>query len=435
MLNIQQQQNQQVQQLLKQQQLHTLALTLLQLEVPTFAGDPIEYCRFIRAFENMIVAKTTSYSARMYYLVQYTAGDVQELIHSCLAMDSEEGYREARKLLAKQYGQPYKIASAYVERLTNGPAIKVEDGTALQSFSALLTTCKNTLNEIGYLNKIENPDSLKKVVARLPFSLRQKWREVADEKTEAKAREVTIADIADFVEKKARILTHPIFGDIISEPKSKSVLEGRRSANRRLSSFAADAHDPSSSANGGVSDDILVLEPREPTLSCPLCKTTHWLSQCKDFRRRNVSERYQIAREKELCYNCLIPGHYAAVCPKTSFCKVDGCKDKHSTFLHPPAVRATNGTQSDIGTQSAYVNVDNPQCAFSGVGGSVTGLPVVPVKVRAKGSDTTVHTYAFLDGGSNTSFCSEQLTKRLGVKGINTTISLTTMEREQYEKV
>ena len=159
MLNIQQQQNQQVQQLLKQQQLHTLALTLPHLEVPTFAGDPIEYCRFIRAFESMIVAKTTSYSARMYYLVQYTAGDVQELMRSCLAMDSEEGYREARKLLAKRYGQPYKIASAYVERVTNGPAIKAEDGAALQSFSALLTTCKNTLNEIGYLGKIENPES------------------------------------------------------------------------------------------------------------------------------------------------------------------------------------------------------------------------------------------------------------------------------------
>ena len=60
MLNIQQQQTQQVQQLLKQQQLHPLALTLPQPEVPTFAGDPIEYCRFIRAFESMIVAKTTS---------------------------------------------------------------------------------------------------------------------------------------------------------------------------------------------------------------------------------------------------------------------------------------------------------------------------------------------------------------------------------------
>ena len=124
---------------------------------------------------------------------------------------------------------------------------------------------------------------------------------------------MTIADIADFVETKARILTHPMFGDTISEPKSKSVLDGKRPANRRLSSFAADAHNSSSSTDGGASDDTLVLGNREPTLSCPLCKATHWLSQCKDFRSRNVSERYQIAGEKELCHNCLIPRHYAAV--------------------------------------------------------------------------------------------------------------------------
>ena len=79
-MHIQQQQNHQVQQLLKQQELHTLALTLPQSEVPTFTGDPIEYCNFIRTFENMMEAKTTSYSARLYYLVQYTEGDVQELM-------------------------------------------------------------------------------------------------------------------------------------------------------------------------------------------------------------------------------------------------------------------------------------------------------------------------------------------------------------------
>ena len=65
---------------------------------------------------------------------------------------------------------------------------------------------------------------------------------------------MTIADIADFLEKKARILTQPTF--IISEPKSKSVLHGKRPANRRLSSFAADAHNPSSSTDCGVSDGV-----------------------------------------------------------------------------------------------------------------------------------------------------------------------------------
>ena len=366
-MHIQQQQNHQVQQLLKQQQLHTLALTLPQPEVPTFTGDPIEYCNFIRAFENMIEAKTTSYSARLYYLVQYTTGDVQELMRSCLAMDSEKGYREARKLLTKCYGQPYRIASACVERVTNGPAIKPEDGAALQSFSVLLTSCKNTLTDIGYLSKIENPDSLKKVVSRLPFNLRQKWRDVADTITERQEREVTISDVASFVEEKARILTHPIFGDISSEPKGKGGLDKRKSTSRRVSSFAADAHNPDHTGEG-VSEEISVPRFNRNSLCCPLCKSPHWLSQCNDFRRRGVSERYEFVREKELCYNCLVPGHYVAACPKTSFCKVDGCHDKHSTFLHLPSARFDDATQPETGAQSAYVSVGKPRRSVTGAG-------------------------------------------------------------------
>ena len=46
---------------------------------------------------------------------------------------------------------------------------------------------------------------------------------MADGITEAKAREVSIADIANFVEEKARILTHPIFGHISIEFKGKNI--------------------------------------------------------------------------------------------------------------------------------------------------------------------------------------------------------------------
>jgi len=65
------QQNSTMQQLLQRQQESTLALTLPQHEVLTFGGDPTEYWGFIRAFENLIESKTTSDSARLYYLVQY----------------------------------------------------------------------------------------------------------------------------------------------------------------------------------------------------------------------------------------------------------------------------------------------------------------------------------------------------------------------------
>ena len=50
--------------------------------------------------------------------------------------------------------------------------------------------------------------------------------------------------------------------------------------------------------------------------------------------------------------------------------------------------------------------------------------------MKAPGRDKTVETYTFLDSGSNTSFCSEELAKQLGLSGHETTLSLTTMEKE-----
>ena len=90
-------------------------------------------------------------------------------------MDPEEGYPEACKLLKQWYGQSYKIATAYVDRVTKGPAIKSEDRKGLQNFATLLTSCRNTLKSIGYSSKIENPDSLRGVINRLPYDLRKKW--------------------------------------------------------------------------------------------------------------------------------------------------------------------------------------------------------------------------------------------------------------------
>ena len=178
-------QNQQLQALIQRQE-STLALTLSQPNVPVFSGNPIEYWTFIRAFENLIDRKTTSESARLYYLVQYTSGDVQELVKSCLSIGDDSGYQRARKLLQKAYGSSYKIANAYVKKLTSGPAIKAEDGEGLRKLSIALTGCKNTLTEIGYLNKLENPDTLRTIVQRLPFGLRQRWRDVADNIREVK---------------------------------------------------------------------------------------------------------------------------------------------------------------------------------------------------------------------------------------------------------
>ena len=291
-------QNQQFQALIRQQQESTLALTLPQPNVPIFSGNPIDYWTFIRAFENLIEHKTASESARLYYLVQYTTGEVQDLVKSCLTMREEVGYREARNLLQKRYGSSYRIASAYVDKLTREPPIKSEDGDALRKFSIELTGCKNTLQEIGYLNKLENPDTLKTIVQRLPYGLRQKWRDVADNITENQEREITIADLSDFVTAKARAATHAIFGDISSQvpqPQGGS-REKPKFPFRSTSSFSTQA-DPEHTCN-----DVR-KQQNQAELKCPLCCSNHWLSQCDGFKGKSLADRWQFVNSRMLCVN------------------------------------------------------------------------------------------------------------------------------------
>lgn len=114
---LQQQQNQQLQELLKQQQLQMLASALPRPGISVFSGSLVEHSDFVRTFENLIESRTNDLSSRLYYLIQYTSGEVKELMQSYLSMDFKEGYETARALLKDRYDQSYKMASALIDRV------------------------------------------------------------------------------------------------------------------------------------------------------------------------------------------------------------------------------------------------------------------------------------------------------------------------------
>ena len=67
---------------------------------------------------------------------------------------------------------------AHLEQLTKGNPIKPEDhADLLEQFSISLMSASYTLKAIGYLNKIENPDTshtMKKIIERLPYKLQER---------------------------------------------------------------------------------------------------------------------------------------------------------------------------------------------------------------------------------------------------------------------
>ena len=312
-----------------------MALTLPQPTIKPFKGEPIEYCDFIRSFEHLVEHKTPSPSARLYYLIQYTSGPAQDLMKSCLSMNPEQGYTETRRLLKERYGQEYRIAAAHVRTLTEGPIIKSEDGNALLQFSVQLTSCTNTLKEIGSLGKLDHPENLRRVINRLPFEMRLKWRDTVDRIIESEERDVTIEDVTKFVTAKARAATHPIFGKVVNENKGKQEdNKGRRQFGSKAGGFATQGN-----------------EGRVNKSACP-CNANHWLSRCDKFRKWSLEERRKYVKDNKLCLNCLTSGHFVRSCAKQSFCKVEGSTGKHSTFLHPKRAPLNDGERKDLQNHS-----------------------------------------------------------------------------------
>ena len=88
------------------------ARILLPSHKPPTSGVVMSYPEFITAFETLIESKVDDSNKRLYFLDQYTSGKAKELLKGCLQMKGEDLYKEARWLLKKHFGDPYKIASA-----------------------------------------------------------------------------------------------------------------------------------------------------------------------------------------------------------------------------------------------------------------------------------------------------------------------------------
>ena len=177
--------------------------------------------------------------------------------------------------------------------------------------------------------------------------------------------------------------------------------------------------------------------PSQGKNRCLFCSRNHALGDCQSLRWKPYQERIQFLLSKKLCFGCLSTEHVAKFCPQRKNCKIANCKGRHPTVLYTsprerPAVDVGVGTEDVISTQVCSHMVKTGTSANSETSGEGrrTGMAVIPVRVRAKHSDKSVITYAFLDNGSNSSFCTESLMKQLGINGQQVKISLSTLEKK-----
>jgi hypothetical protein len=402
-------------------------LQLPKVEVVAYDGNPLKYWTFIRSFENNIERASVDNAARLMRLMQYCTGKARQVIQGCCAMEPNEGYIKAKKLLKERFGNDYLITEIWVKKVTGGGALKAADHERLLDYSDELNNCVMTLKAMRKLSEINNQTNLLKIAEKLPVHLQNRWRKEARDIRMKKQEAPSIEDLAGFITRAAEEANDPVFGQAAEVRVDYKAKNDNRQASRpvalqaRQRNFGIQMNSGAQANNVGSNDHLT---------NCQMCGVQHNLFQCNEFKGLTPEQRLKFTREKRLCDNCLRVGHKAMQCLKPTRCSVEGCGKKHTKFLHLPESRAAANTvtvhqQTSSTGQSQHAEAMNEvTCSLTGAGGmSRIALPVVPIKVTARGHSDYIIICALLDSGSTNTFCSEELKLMLGTEGRKEMIS------------
>jgi hypothetical protein len=406
------------------------AISLPQPELPKFGGEVIDFRSFIMAFDSRVASKLTFAADKLYYLNQLLVDDPKDIISGCMHMDPDSGYTEARSLLEREYGDPYKIGMVFLQKIHTWPNIRADDCSSLKKFSLFLVKCQTAMKTVSYLEVLNHPPNMLNIVQKLPVYLQHKWRDQASRMRLEQRKIMGYPDLVKFVTMAAEAATDPVYGR-----SSRESSDVKRGASGSAGSTKIKPKNSTSFATA-------VSTAKGDKIICALCKRHHDIEDCIDFKKKNIEEKRQFIREKRLCFGCLGFDHVSKGCRTRRKCA--SCGKGHPTSLHVEGFSLENrsstasgtGKQPQINTQqSSSVNqakrsdgkLDSSACTATEVCSSPILHAILPVKICQQGGRKCVDTYAFYDNGSSGCFITEELRDQLGVTGVGTTLQLRTM--------
>ncbi|XP_041484654.1 uncharacterized protein LOC121431209 [Lytechinus variegatus] len=392
-----------------------LAINMPKPELVCFDGEPTKYWNFIHVFDVNVACRIKDERTKLMYLTQFCVGKAKEAIECCGLMNPKDGYKQARKILQKQFGQPHIITESLVRNVVNRPQVKPNDSNALSDLAREMRRCQITLEQMGNTADLNASDTLIKIHHILPTYLQYKWAEKADCLLAAQETP-NFAHMIDMIERAAQISSN-MYGRSIGKPgndSSKPSQKGttRNPPGRMVTSLATEGQ----SSQG------------EQMRKCPCCEGQHQLGTCPKFKDKPRRERLRLVREKRLCDNCFKPNHVARVCRSPPACTIEGCTWKHHSLLHFTKEEPQSDIPATDVNDLAATTEDPSGTNLSMVGSRRVCLRVLPVKVKA--NNRQVETWAILDNGSDVSLCDRSLAKELGLREKETQFALTTISHD-----
>ncbi|KOB76380.1 Uncharacterized protein OBRU01_05853 [Operophtera brumata] len=97
--------------------------------------------------------------------------------------------------------------------------------------------------------------------------------------------------------------------------------------------------------------------------SCPYCKETHKIANCKQFAKEGYKARHDFVQTKRLCFNCLGSNHSVKYCRSYPCSRL--CKRKHNSLLHPDNSSSSSAVSESNTTAEVKSAVSAVKAALS----------------------------------------------------------------------
>ena len=268
-------------------------LSIPKLEIDTFDGNPLEFQSFMAIFDEAVSSKVSDDQIKLTRLLQYTTGPAKAAIRNCALIG---GYTQARDILQKRFGNEHLVSRKILNDLINGKSVSKPND--IRQLADDLAMAAAVLKSLNLSHEIDNQNSVLEILQRVLKAIQSKWRNKALEVKRDSGSYPTFDYFVEFMSKIASDWSDPVYGGDALKSFSNNSPRAKTSS---VNTFSADSSAP--------------LPQKPQTFKpCVSCGQSHRLIYCPVFKTMKPTARLQLAREKRLCYSCLMPNHVVALC-------------------------------------------------------------------------------------------------------------------------
>lgn len=285
---------------------------LPKVDLPSFSGDVKEWLKYWSLFKNIHEDATLPKERKFHYFIQsiVKGSKAAEVVNSY--PPTADNYDKAVLALKNHFGKDQLIVEVYVRELLRLVLNNPSDGkTTLSSLYDQLETQLRALESLGVNSEMYAALLYPLVESASPEELLRAWQ-----RHQSTLKVTTTKErLEKQTEERIALAVHGFWlGKSSEKPKEKRTK-------------------PKSDSKGLPPGSGFLATTKEGRKSnCVFCEEQHDSGTCKRARDITLEQRQNIAREKNVCFNCLLPGHSAKICRFKESC-VDRCLKAYARIL------------------------------------------------------------------------------------------------------